>query len=114
LGTSGSVQLGLKDDGETYFENLREYLQLGRSNAIPAGMASLYEPESDPNFAHNLAEGFPARSAQLKSDLAEWKQGLAQVGRTLHANVSESEEAALEALGYLDTDEALPEEPPKD
>lgn len=98
---SGGAQLGLKDDGQTYFENLREYMQLGRANATPAGMAFLYEPESDPGFEHNLAEGVPARSARLSTDLAEWKLGLEQVGETLRANVSAAEDAALEALGYL-------------
>ena len=98
---SSSAQMGLKQDGQTYFENLVEYGQLGPDKILPKGMTFLYEPTVDPGFLKNLAAEDPERVAIFQSDAAEWLGNVVQVGETLQADLTAEQERELESLGYM-------------
>ncbi len=64
-------------------------------------MPFLFEPDNDPDFAHNLAGEKPRRTVQLKADVSQWQEGLVQIGESLRATLSAEDESALDALGYM-------------
>ncbi len=98
---SGSAQMGLKQDEQTYFENLIEYGQLGPEKVMPMGMTYLYEPGIDPGFLRNLATEDHERVAIYQAEAAEWLGNVVQVGETLTADLTAEQERELESLGYM-------------
>lgn len=98
---SSSAQMGLKQDEQTYFENLVEYGQLGPDNILPEGMAFLYEPGTDPGFLKNLAAEHPELVASYRDQVDAWLGNIVQVGESLKAELTAEQERELESLGYM-------------
>ena len=98
---ANNLQLGLKQDGQTYFENLKDITLGGPESLLPKDMAFLYEPGADPGFARNLAEVNPERVAEYRDQVADWIGSIVQVGQTLKADLTAEQKRELESLGYM-------------
>jgi arylsulfatase A-like enzyme len=97
-------QVGFRDGDIHYWHNVKEYLQLGRDRAQPAGLDFLYRHPVDPELLNNLAEVEPQLAAKFRSAMEAW-MARAHSGERVRAEVSAAERARLEGLGYTGADD---------
>ena len=77
---------GLRSGRWKYFEALDE------------GRSELYDLERDPRERVNLSQRVPRKREQMSERIRAWR--LRQKGGLARSNLSEGDEAALDALGY--------------